>query len=80
MDILLSQVSIPSRLLIINAPAFSKVESNASPTSSSKTPARTNTTVLGISKSTLLPSLSDTLIKPLSTSFVDIHAFLVLII
>ena len=63
----------------MNAPAFSNVESNASPTSLSNTPARTNTTVLATLKSTLLPSLSKIVIIPFSTSFVATHELLVLI-
>ena len=76
---MLSQVNIPSRLLIMNAPDFSKVESNASPTSLSNTPARTNTTVLATSKSSLSPSTFDIVKVPFSKLLSDIHASLVLI-
>ena len=79
-DILLSHVNIPSLLLIINEPDFSKDVSSASPISSSKTPARTKHTVFLVLNFTSLslPSKLDTVIIPVSKSLAAIHASLTL--
>ena len=51
-DILLSQVNILFLVLIINAPAFSKVDNKAKPVSSSNTPALVKQIVFDSSNST----------------------------
>ena len=81
-DILLSQVSILFLVFIINAPAFSNVDNNAKPVSSSRTPALAKQIVFERSNSTSvsLPSMFDTYKVPFSKSFFDTHASEVLII
>ena len=81
-DILLSQVSIPFLVFIINAPAFSNVDNNAKPVSSSRTPALVKQIVFESSNSISVssPSIFDTSKVPFSKSFFDTHASEVLII
>ena len=68
-------------MLIINAPAFSNVDNNAKPVSSSNTPALVKHIVFDKSNSACVssPSMLEIVKVPFSKSFLDTHASDVLI-